>query len=63
VEAEAPLLIDACAELDIPLAYETEKSAFICWGGLRQAAQAGQLAPDDRIVMVVSGSTPLDHLP
>lgn len=63
VEAEAPLLIDACAELGIPLAYETEKSAFICWGGLRQAAQAGQLAPDDRIVMVVSGSTPLDHLP
>jgi hypothetical protein len=63
VEAEAPSLIDACAELDIPLEYETEKSAFICWGGLRQAAASGRLAPNDRIVMVVSGSTPQNRLP
>ncbi|MFD0883140.1 pyridoxal-phosphate dependent enzyme [Streptosporangium algeriense] len=63
VEAEAPLFADVCAELDIPLEYATEKSAFICWGGLRQAAESGRLAPHDRIVMVVSGSTPQDRLP
>jgi hypothetical protein len=63
VEKEAQLLIDACAELDIPLAYETEKSAFICWGGLQQAAEAGHLSPDDRIVMIVSGSRPQNQLP
>ncbi|MGW4378914.1 pyridoxal-phosphate dependent enzyme [Kitasatospora sp. NPDC004531] len=63
VEAEAQLLIDACAELDIPVDYESEKSAFICWGGLRQAADAGKFAPTDRIVMIVSGSAPHSLLP
>ncbi|USX53520.1 pyridoxal-phosphate dependent enzyme [Lentzea sp. HUAS12] len=63
VEAEASLLIDECAELDIPLEYEKEKSAFICWGGLRQAAEAGHLSPSDRVVMVVSGSRPQIQLP
>ncbi|MDT8912416.1 pyridoxal-phosphate dependent enzyme [Amycolatopsis sp. PS_44_ISF1] len=63
VEAEAPALIDACAELGIPLAYELEKSAFICWGGLRQAAESGRLSADDRVVMIVSGSRPQNQLP
>jgi hypothetical protein len=63
VEAEAGVLTDACVEMDIPLEYSTEKSAYICWAGLRQAAARGMLAADDRIVMVVSGSGPQDPLP
>ncbi|WP_329213991.1 pyridoxal-phosphate dependent enzyme [Streptomyces sp. NBC_00683] len=63
VEAEAGLLSEACEELDIPLDYATEKSAYICWAGLRQAALSGGLAASDRIVMIVSGSAPHDRLP
>ncbi len=63
VAAEADLLTEVCADLDIPIDYAREKSAHICWAGLRQAAADGTLAAHDRIVMIVSGSAPLERPP
>ena len=63
VEEEAQLLIEACTESNIPLDYASEKSAFICWAGLRQAATSGRLLPSEQIVMIVSGSAPRTMLP
>ncbi|MEV0461139.1 threonine synthase [Catellatospora methionotrophica] len=63
VEAEAHLLAQVCDELGAPLEYATEKSAFICWAGLRQAAEQGELSQHDDVVMILSGSAPQDRLP
>ncbi|GAA2909482.1 hypothetical protein Acy02nite_89050 [Actinoplanes cyaneus] len=63
VEGEAALFAEVCEQAGIPLDYRNEKSAFICWAGLRQAAAEGRLAAHDRVVMVVSGSAPYDRLP
>jgi threonine synthase len=59
---EAETFEAACAELGVPLEYSTEKSAFICWAGLRLAARNGELRPDGRVVMIVSGSASQEQL-
>lgn len=63
VAEEAEAFTEVCAKLDVPLDYTTEKSAYICWAGLRQAARTGALRPSDKVVMIVSGSAPHERLP
>ncbi|WP_193318051.1 MULTISPECIES: pyridoxal-phosphate dependent enzyme [Streptomyces] len=61
VERNAEVFLERCAELGVPLDYTLEKSAFICWAGLVGAAGRGELRPDERLTVVVSGSAPQEH--
>lgn len=57
--ADAPAFERACAAGDIPIDYEHEKSAFICWAAVAAAAERGEFTASDRVVLVVSGSAPI----
>lgn len=61
VLADAPAFERACAAADVPIDYAHEKSAFICWSGVAEAAERGELTASDKIVLVVSGSAPLSN--
>jgi hypothetical protein len=63
VAAEADTFADFCAAAGVPIDYSTEKSAFICWAGLMEAARSGELSPNERVTMIVSGSAPQGQLP
>lgn len=57
--ADALAFERACAAADVPIDYEHERSAFICWSAVAEAAELGELTASDRVVIVVSGSAPL----
>ncbi|MGY5060717.1 pyridoxal-phosphate dependent enzyme [Streptomyces sp. 900105755] len=63
VEDTAALFTRECANLGVPVDYEMEKSAYICWTGLVKQARGGSLRPDERVTMIVSGSAPATLLP
>ncbi len=60
--ADAPAFEQACAAADVPIDYAHEKSAFICWSAVAEAAERGELTALDRVVLVVSGSAPLSDV-
>jgi threonine synthase len=53
--AYAPAFERACSAASVPVDYAHEKSAFICWSAVAEAAKRGELTASDRVVLVVSG--------
>jgi threonine synthase len=47
---------DECHALNIPVSYEDEKSPFITWAGLVKLKSENKLKPEDRMVIIVTGS-------
>lgn len=56
VQEACEVFSEECKNLDIPIAYEDEKSPFISWAGLLARSKAGALRPTDKIAFIVTGS-------
>jgi hypothetical protein len=55
-ENEAPFFSAQCKELGINISYDDERCAFVAWGGLVDAAQAGRLDRNDSLAFVLCGA-------